>query len=112
MIRQLKAPESFPTALGALPDDVVVRTHARGRRDLTVWFVRSLSELESRIDRLADQVSDGALWIAWPKKASGVESDLSQTLVRRVGLASGLVDDKICRIDDTWAALKFAARSK
>jgi hypothetical protein len=58
------------------------------------------------------QVGKGGLWIAWPKKASGVASDLSQTAVRKVGLASGLVDYKVCSIDTTWSGLKFALRPK
>jgi hypothetical protein len=52
------------------------------------------------------------LWIAWPKKASGVASDLTQNDVRRIGLAAGLVDFKICAIDETWSGLKFVKRSQ
>ncbi len=107
----LGAPESFVEMLGELPENVTLRTDARGRRDLTIWFVRSLRDLERRIDRLAAQVAGGSLWIAWPKKTSDIASDLSQSLVRRVGLAAGLVDYKICRIDATWAGLRFAVRS-
>jgi hypothetical protein len=56
-------------------------------------------------------MGEGRLWIAWPKKASGVASDLSQTVVRQVGLAAGLVDYKICAIDQTWSALLFTRRT-
>ena len=104
------APKGFDKTLGELPADVTIRNSACGRRDLTIWFPKSLKELEDRIDRMAGQVEDGGLWIAWPKKASGVKTDLTQTLVRRIGLASGLVDYKICAIDETWSGLKFSRR--
>ena len=55
--------------------------------------------------------SDG-LWIAWPKRASGVSSDLSQTVVRQIGLSAGLVDYKVCSIDETWSALRFTVRDR
>ena len=75
-----------------------------------MWFPKSARDLEQRIDLLADQVECGGLWIAWPKQASGVKTDITQTIVRKVGLAAGLVDFKICSIDATWSGLKFARR--
>ena len=106
----LNAPDEFLDTLGTLPDRVTIKTTARGRRDLTVWFSKSASDLENRIDRLADQVERGGLWIAWPKQVSGVKTDITQAIVRKVGLAAGLVDFKICSIDATWSGLKFARR--
>jgi len=104
------APEGFECTLGELPANVKVRRQTRGRRDLTIWFVRSLKELERRIDRFAEQVGSGGLWIAWPKQASGMKTEVTQKMVRKLGLASGLVDYKICAIDETWSGLKFATR--
>jgi len=106
----LNAPDEFIATLGALPDGVKIKSTARGHRELTVWFPKSARDLENRIDRLADQVEGGGLWIAWPKQASGVKTDITQTIVRKVGLAAGLVDFKICSIDATWSGLKFARR--
>jgi CheY-like chemotaxis protein len=106
------APESFLKRLGPLPEGVVVRRGARGRCDLAIWFAKSRRELESRVEKLGAFAGDGGLWITWPKKASGVRSDLTQAIVRSVGLASGLVDYKVCAIDQTWSGLKFTRRRK
>jgi hypothetical protein len=104
------APEGLDRALGKLPEGVTLRTNARGKRDLTIWFVRSRKQLESRIEPMAAAVGDGGLWIAWPKKTSALASDLSQPVVREIGLATELVDYKVCAIDETWSGLKFSRR--
>ena len=104
------APEEFETTLGLLPEDVVLRRESRGRRDVTVWFVDSQRELKRRIVRMGVFADGARLWIAWPKKSSGVVSDVTETVVRETGLASGLVDYKICAIDKTWSGLLFAKR--
>ncbi|NNG17367.1 MAG: DUF3052 domain-containing protein [Gemmatimonadales bacterium] len=104
------APQGFEKTLGRLPDDVQLRKQARGKPDLVVWFARSRKELESRVKRMGALAGVGGLWIAWPKKASGLATDLSQSDVRKVGLASGLVDYKVAAIDETWSGLKFARR--
>ena len=96
--------------LHELPEGVAVRRHARGRSDVTLWFTKSLKELEGRIRQMGSRAEKGGLWIVWPKKTSGLESDLSQVIVRKTGLASGLVDYKVCSIDDTWTGLKFTSR--
>ena len=76
-------------------------------------FVRSLAELRRRFPVAGRAlVERGRLWIAWPKKASGVETDLTQGYVRKTGLDSGLVDFKICAIDATWSGLCFTRRKK
>ena len=106
------APEGFEGSLGALPPGVVLRRGARGRCDLALWFARSRKEVERRVVRLGEFAGRDGLWIAWPKRASGVSSDLSQTVVRKIGLASGLVDYKVCSIDDTWSALRFTRRER
>jgi hypothetical protein len=105
------APKGFEKTLGRLPDGVTVRRQVRGRADRILWFVKSLRDLDRGVERMGRALSEkGGLWIAWPKKASGVTTDLTQTDVRRVGLASGLVDYKICGIDSTWSGLLFARR--
>lgn len=105
-------PKTFRRTLGRLPADVTVRTSDRGHRDLTVWFVDRARQLRARMGRMAGKVGDGGLWIAWPKRASGVATDVTESDVRAAGLAAGLVDYKICAIDATWSGLKFAVRKK
>ena len=106
----LGEPSGFITTLGKLPDNVKIRKTAQGQRDLTVWFPRDAAELKRRIKSLADGVEHGGLWIAWPKKSSGVQTDLSDSVVRSTGLANGIVDHKVCAIDETYSGLKFATR--
>ena len=104
------APEGFERTLGELPPDVILRRRAQGRCDLIVWFVGARRELERRTARYGARAGAGGLWICWPKKASGVVSDLSERVVRKAGLARGLVDYKIASIDRTWSGLRFTRR--
>jgi hypothetical protein len=106
------APEDFERVLGELPEGAVLRRGARGKCDLAVWFARSVRELERRIERLGEFAGPDGLWIAWPKRSSGAQSDLTQAVVRRIGLESGLVDYKVCSIDETWSGLRFTVRGR
>jgi hypothetical protein len=103
------APNTFAEMVEPLPDRATLKRNARGARDLTIWFVTSQKTLERRMAPMAVAGANG-LWIAWPKKTSGATSDLTQAAVRKAGLAAGLVDYKICAIDETWSALKFTRR--
>lgn len=106
------SPSGFEKTLGPLPSGAKTRRRSGGTLDLIIWFVRSRKELEDKIQRIAGTMGKDGMWIAWPKKASGVESDVDQTVVREVGLGNGLVDFKICSIDETWSGLKFTRRRK
>jgi hypothetical protein len=106
----VNAPDDFVATLGELPAGATVHSNPRARRDLTVWFVQSLKELRAAMPRMVAASQQGGVWIAWPKKASGMATDVSETEVRASGLAAGLVDYKICAIDQTWSGLKFARR--
>jgi CheY-like chemotaxis protein len=106
----MEAPENFEATLGELPDGAMLLRQSGGRRDLTIWFTRSRKDLEHCLARMVGCIGLGGLWIVWPKKASGVDTDLTQALVRAQGLAAGLVDYKISAIDATWSGLKFAKR--
>ncbi len=109
----LGAPARFDKTLGKLPEGVVVKTAARGPADVIVLFAGSMSVLQRRFPAAVRSMADGGrLWIAWPKKASGVATDLTQTAVRRYGLDAGLVDYKISAIDGTWSGLCFARRER
>ena len=78
--------------------------------DLVVWFVTTHQGLAGNLARVARLAGPGGLWIAWPKKSSGVPSDLTEDVLREVILPTGLVDVKVCAIDQTWSGLKFALR--
>ena len=106
----LDAPPEFADALGTLPEGVATpRTTLRGGRlDLVVAFFLERRKLEQRLPRLIAALDlAGALWIAWPKRASRVETDVTEDVVRELGLAAGVVDVKVCAIDATWSGLKL-----
>jgi hypothetical protein len=104
------APEGFEATLGDLPEGVMVRREVGGEPEVTLWFTRSRRALEAGIEEMGDGAGQGRLWIVWPKKASGVASDLTQQVVRQVGLDAGLVDFKVCAVDATWSGLCFTWR--
>ncbi len=108
----LGAPEGFADeTLGPLPEGATSRTDARAAFHVGLLFVRSKADLARRFPAAASAMGKpGALWIVWPKKASGIGTDLDQQTVRAFGLASGLVDYKIAAIDETWSGLCFARR--
>lgn len=106
----VNAPTDFAETLGSLPSGATLHSNPRGKRDLTIWFVRSRKELDAAMPRMVRASRQGGVWIAWPKKASGMATDVSETAVRESGLAAGLVDHKICAIDQTWSGLRFALR--
>ena len=108
----VEAPEDFEHILGELPEGTKVIRNAELRADVTLWFLGSMADLHSGIDRMAGISGKGRLWICWPKKASGIVTDVNQNEVRSTGLAHGLVDFKICAIDATWSGLCFTRRRK
>jgi len=107
----LGAPEGFDATLGPLPEGVTVRTTARGSADVVVLFTTRRALLEARVDTLSAAVfPDGAIWVAWPKRASKVPADVTEDVVREVCLPRGLVDNKVCAIDETWSGLRVVHR--
>ena len=107
----VSAPDTFTRVLGPLPTGVQLRTGARGRCDVVVFFVTRRAELARRLPSFVRALeADGGLWVAWPKKTSGVATDLAFDAVQAVGLDAGLVDNKICAIDATWSGLRFVWR--
>ena len=102
-------PADFPDTLGTVPESV--KRVSRGSLDFGLLFVTRRSDLVQRYPRLRDRLeSNGMLWVAWPKKSSGAATDLTENVVREIGLEFGLVDVKVCAIDDTWSGLKFVRR--
>ena len=106
----VEGPKDFETTLGDLPPGTKVFRRGKPGADVTLWFLNSLDELQERIEYMGEIAGDGRLWICWPKKASGIVTDVTQNQVRATGLASGLVDFKICAIDATWSGLCFTQR--
>ena len=107
----LNAPAGFAATLGDLPDGVTVRERLRGPLDVVVFFTVRRADLERRIERLKHALdSAGRLWIAWPKRASNVETDMTEDVVRDVALPLGLVDNKVAAVDETWSGLQLVIR--
>ncbi len=101
--------------LQPLPEGVTLATGLRGSRpfDVIVLFADRRSRLEREFPRHARRLTTaGGLWVAWPKKSSGVSTDVGESDVRGFGLAQGLVDNKICAIDEVWSGLRFVYRLK
>lgn len=103
------APTGFEGRLEGLPADVHLQREACLSPQLILWFVTSRIDLETRLVELA-QLSNGTVWILWPKKSSGFSTDLDEKTVRAIGLSNGLVDYKVCAVDDFWSGLRFARR--
>lgn len=109
----VNAPEDFQDTLGELPNNVELIKRLSNSLDIILFFVVSERELVRDFARLSRKlVPNGMIWIAWPKKSSGVTTDLTFQNVQSIGLNAGLVDVKICAIDDTWSGLKFVYRVK
>jgi hypothetical protein len=109
----LGAPEGFDATLGELPDGVVVTPRLGGAKDLVIVFVTERADLARRVEALRRAIApDGMVWVAWPKKASKVPTDVTEDVVRDVVLPTGLVDVKVCAIDATWSGLKLVIRKE
>jgi hypothetical protein len=111
----VNAPDGFTALLAPLPAAVSLVAGVRGRRDVVVMFARKRSEIESKLAALTKAVfPDGGIWIAWPKKAAakqlGIATDITEDTVREVALPTGLVDNKVCAIDETWSGLRLVVR--
>jgi hypothetical protein len=108
------APDRFEAALAGRPEGAVVARRAGGRgttADVVILFTTRAADLARRFGGAAARLSPaGGLWVAWPKKASGVTTDLVEGRVREIGLAAGLVDNKVCAIDEIWSGLRFVVR--
>jgi len=104
------APDGFDATLGELPDGVT-RAGSKGPVDVAILFAHTRAALERGFLKIAARLDPaGGLWVAWPKKASGVATDMTEDVARAVGLEAGLVDNKVCAIDDVWSGLRFVVR--
>lgn len=108
----VNAPKGFQQELGSLPSDVKICVARLPKPlDLILFFADSQQKLKREFPTLAQKLTkNGMLWIAWPKKASGIVTDLSDNSVRKIGLDAGLVDVKVCAVNNIWSGLKFVYR--
>jgi hypothetical protein len=109
----LGAPDGFVDELDGLADGVTIRTRASGFADVVVAFHTRRDALEKQVPRLLDVLDvDGGLWIAWPKKASKVPTDITEDTIREVFLPIGLVDNKVCAVNEVWSGLRVVWRKE
>jgi CheY-like chemotaxis protein len=106
----INAPEDIDEILASLPNGVRLQHHQNNPCGLTIWFARTEAELKDGIVSIITGMGESKLWIAWPKKTSPLASDIGEINVRKTGLASGLVDYKVCAIDAIWSGLLFTKR--
>jgi hypothetical protein len=108
----LNAPANLDVLLGELPDGVVTSRRLAGHRDLVLIFVAAQADFAPRIPALIRAIApDGMIWVAWPKRASKIETDMTEDVIREIVLlSSGLVDVKVCAIDQVWSGLKLVIR--
>jgi hypothetical protein len=107
----LGAPPTYQALLAPLPAGAKVQTRLPVSSDFIHHFARRRADLAEKFPRLATALTDqGTLWISWPKRAAGVDTDLTENVVRELGLEQGLVDVKVCAVDDVWSGLKFVRR--
>lgn len=109
----LHAPAHLPQLLGELPDGVTVSKRLTGHLDIVLTFVQRAGDLAQEVPALKSAIApDGMIWVAWPKRASKLPTDMTEDVIREVVLPTGLVDVKVCAIDETWSGLKLVIRKQ
>jgi hypothetical protein len=106
----LDPPEGIERTLAPLPSEVTLRRGNRGRREMTIWFATRQRELRRRFESVERAVGEGTLWMGWPKGSSGVNTDLNENVIRDLALSRGMVDTKVCAIDEIWSGLRLTRR--
>lgn len=113
-IRVVHEPATYWDWISPLPEEIIVITRAKKEgADFVHLFVKEKKRFEKEFLKLKTELKkDGMLWVSWPKKSSKVPSDLDENIIRDYGLANGLVDVKVCAVDEVWSGLKFMYRVK
>jgi hypothetical protein len=102
------APAGYADIVGGLPAEVKIASRLKGPLDMVHVFAAGASALRKRLPACRDAIApDGMVWVSWPKKSSGVATDVAETVVRDTALSLGLVDIKVCAVDDIWSGLKL-----
>ncbi len=111
VIGVLNPPENLDALLGPLPEGATIVAGVRSHRDVVLAFFRRRTELEQKRNAMIKAIEpNGAIWVAWPKKTSKQPTDITEDVVREVVLPAGLVDVKVCAIDDVWSGLRLVVR--
>ena len=112
-VKPRNAPGNYKQLLGLVPTDAVVSTRLRPPVDLVHIFSIARAHLSAELRQALKEIEqDGAIWVSWPKKVSGVRTDLTEDIIREVALPMGLVDVKVCAVDETWSGLKLVIRKE
>ena len=107
-IRLFNEPEYYFTLFTDWPPDVIAKKSSKTRKDFIHFFTKSAEELHQQLPKLKDGiVANGIIWISWPKKAAKIPTDVTEDIIRDMALAVGLVDVKVCAVDETWSGLKL-----
>src|SRR4029453_11411058 len=107
------APQSYRRTLGTIPENVMFSDRLKADSDFVHVFTKKSSELEKSLSVLREKIADtGTVWVSWPKRSSGVPTDVTEDVVRTVSLPLGFVDVKVCAIDETWSGLKLVVRKE
>jgi hypothetical protein len=102
------APASYDDIIGRLPADVTIAPRLKAPLDMAHVFAKQAAVLRKKLPACREAIApDGMVWVSWPKKSSGVATDVTENVVRDTALSLGLVDVKVCAIDDTWSGLKL-----
>ena len=110
-VKPRNAPGNYKQLLGLVQTDAVVSTRLRPPVDLVHIFSIALAHVSAELRRAIEEIDqDGAIWVSWPKKSSGVDTDLTEDVIREVALPMGLVDVKVCAVDEVWSGLKLVIR--
>ena len=110
-VKPRNAPGNYKQLLGLVSTDAIVSTRLRPPVDLIHVFSIARAHLSAELRRAIEEIDqDGAIWVSWPKKLSGVQTDLTEDVIREVALPMGLVDVKVCAVDETWSGLKLVIR--
>ena len=112
-IRIINPPEYYFTLLSDLPTDIHQLTNKKTKKDFIHYFAKTESQLNKDIKQLRQEIEEnGMIWISWPKKAAKIETDLNENIIRNIALSNGLVDVKVCAVDEIWSGLKLVIRLK
>jgi hypothetical protein len=112
-LHPVNAPANYASLVDPLPEDVRVVRRAANDLDVVHLFTRTRSELIELLDRYKSRIKqNGTIWVSWPKKTSGIPSEITEDTVREVALPLGLVDIKVCAVDDIWSGLKLVIRKE
>jgi hypothetical protein len=112
-VKLINAPDNYPSLISEMADKLVFKNKATSNLNFIHFFTNSAKELEAKLPLLKEQITkDGIIWVSWYKKSSGKATEVTEDMVRNTALAIGLVDVKICAVDENWSGLKLVYRLK